>query len=320
MAYALDIFRQCFFIPKPILTETNLPDQIGRIAIVTGGYSGAGKELSRILHKCNASVYIAGRSQAKYDEAAASIKEACPRSKGRLAFLNLDLSDLSTIKPAAEAFMRQEKELHVLKNNAGAIQTPVRSRTKQGIELQMGTNVLGHLLFTKHLEPVLRRTAQNAPPGRVRVTWASSIIASMKAPEGGIAFSADGTPKVLGDPVSDYAQSKAANYLLAREFSKRLHADGILSVAFNPGQLATQSSPNDSWTLKVATRIFAYEAVCGAYVELFAGWANEVGEAGNENQFVVPWGRFGALSDGLKNSEKGEELWNWCEQQCQPFL
>ncbi|KAF2167313.1 hypothetical protein M409DRAFT_66308 [Zasmidium cellare ATCC 36951] len=317
MAYTWDLFRQCFFVPKPTLTETNLPDQTGRIAIVTGGYSGAGKELCGILYKHNATIYIAGRSTAKYDEAVASIKKACPRSKGRLEFLKLDLSDLTTIKPAAEAFMKQEQQLHVLTNNAGAIQAPVGSHTDQGIELHMGTNVVGHFLLTRHLEPVLRRTAQKAPSGSVRVTWASSIIASMKAPEGGIDFDADGNPKVLGDPVSDYAQSKAANYVLAREFSKRLHADGIVSVPFNPGQLATQLSPDDSWTLKLATRIFAYEAVYGAYVELFAGWADEVGEAGNGEQFVVPWGRFGVLSESLKNSKKGGDLWAWCEKQCQ---
>lgn len=183
----------------------------------------------------------------------------------------------------------------------------------------MGTNVLGHFLLTRCLEPVLRRTAKRSPSSSVRVTWASSIIASMKAPEGGIVFEVDGVPKVLGDPVSDYAQSKAGNYLLAHEFHKRLQADGIISVPFNPGQLATRLSPDDPWTLRLATRIFAYEPIYGAYVELFAGWADEVGQAGDEMQYVVPWGRFGTLSQGLKYCEKGGNLWDWCERVCKPY-
>lgn len=141
----------------------------------------------------------------------------------------------------------------------------------------------------------------------------------MKAPEGGVAFETNGSPKVLGDSVSDYAQSKAGNYLLAREFHNRLQANGIISVPFNPGQLATQVSPEDSWTLKLATRIFAYEPMYGAHVELFAGWADEVCHMSNDLRYVVPWGRFGALSDGLKNSQKGADLWDWCERECKPY-
>lgn len=121
MSHALDVFRQCFFIPEPTLTEKNLPDQTGRVAIVTGGYSGAGRALCEILYKQNATVHIAGRSEAKYDGAVAHIQQACPQSKGRLKFLRLDLSDLRTIKPAAEQFMTQEQDLHVLTNNAGVV-------------------------------------------------------------------------------------------------------------------------------------------------------------------------------------------------------
>lgn len=183
----------------------------------------------------------------------------------------------------------------------------------------MGTNVVGHFLLARCLEPVLRRTAKEAPRGTVRLTWASSIIASMKAPEGGIAFEADGTPKVLGDSVSDYAQSKAGNYLLAREFHKRLQADGIISVPFNPGQLATRLSPEDPWTLRLATRIFAYEPIYGAYVELFAGWADDLCHVGTEMRYVVSWGRYGALLESLKNSQKGGELWDWCERACESY-
>jgi retinol dehydrogenase 12 len=86
---------------------------------VTGGYAGVGFELCKILYAHNATVWIAGRSDAKAQKAMSSIKEASPRSQGHLDFLHLDLSDLSTIKPAVESFTAQQQRLDVLVNNAG---------------------------------------------------------------------------------------------------------------------------------------------------------------------------------------------------------
>ncbi len=89
-----DAFYQCFFIPKPTLTEQNLPDQSGRVFIITGGYAGCGKELAKIVYSKNGTVYVAGRSQGKADAAIEEIKKAHPSSDGRLEFLKVDLADL----------------------------------------------------------------------------------------------------------------------------------------------------------------------------------------------------------------------------------
>ena len=85
--------------------------------IVTGGYAGVGFELTQVLLKCGATVYMAGRSEAK--AAAAIAKFQKMSHEGRVEFLSLDLADLSTIKPAVEEFTRREPRLHVLVNNAG---------------------------------------------------------------------------------------------------------------------------------------------------------------------------------------------------------
>lgn len=87
--------------------------------IVTGGYTGIGFELCQILYKRNATVYIAGRSQIKSTNAIANIQKTSVTSTGRVEFLYLDLSDLSTIKPAVESFKAQQQRLDVLVNNAG---------------------------------------------------------------------------------------------------------------------------------------------------------------------------------------------------------
>lgn len=86
---------------------------------MTGGYAGLGFELSQILYAHDAVVYVAGRSQSKASTAITRIKDAFPKSRGRLEFMNVDFSDLSTIKPGAEAFLTREQRLDVLVNNAG---------------------------------------------------------------------------------------------------------------------------------------------------------------------------------------------------------
>lgn len=86
---------------------------------MTGGYTGVGFELCKILYAHNATVWIAGRSESKAQKALDSIKAALPKSEGSLNFLYLDLSDLATVKPAVQSFMAQEQRLDVLVNNAG---------------------------------------------------------------------------------------------------------------------------------------------------------------------------------------------------------
>jgi retinol dehydrogenase-12 len=127
----LNFIKQSFCIPKPTLTEHNLPDQKGHVFIVTGGYSGCGLNLTRILYQKNGIIYVAGRNKEKASTAFARIKQEFPQSSGRLEFLEIDLADLATIKPAVENFLGREERLDVLTNNAGVMRTPCGSKTVQ---------------------------------------------------------------------------------------------------------------------------------------------------------------------------------------------
>ncbi|KAK3071629.1 short-chain alcohol dehydrogenase, partial [Teratosphaeriaceae sp. CCFEE 6253] len=158
-------WSQSFRIPKPTLTEANLPDQIDRVTIMTGGYAGVGYELSKIIYQRNGTIYIAGRSPGKAEKAIQAIRAAHPNSTGKLEFLHLDLGDLRGIKKSAEAFLAKERRLDVLVNNAGVMHTPPGSKDAQGHELQIGTNCVGHFLFTKLLTPLLQSTATSSLPG-----------------------------------------------------------------------------------------------------------------------------------------------------------
>lgn len=109
-----NMLSQSFWIPTPTLTEKNLPSQTGKVFIVTGGYAGVGKELCKILYGAGGTVYVAGRSADKAAAAIKEIKTVHPSSQGKLEFLHVDLSDLATIKPAADEFLSKEKRLDVL--------------------------------------------------------------------------------------------------------------------------------------------------------------------------------------------------------------
>lgn len=318
-------FTQSFRIPKPVLTEENLPDQTDKVHIVTGGYTGVGKELTSILYQHNAAIYIAGRSEEKATKAIEDLKAKHPDSKGRLEFLPLDLSDLTTIKSAAEKFSAKEKRLDVLVNNAGVMTPPKGSKGKQGHELQLVTNCLGPFLFTKALVPILKETAISSPAGSVRVIWASSLVTNLLSPNGGVKLGEDDSPQIASFQPTNYGQSKAANNFYAAEFSRRHGGDGILSVAFNPGNLATELQRHLDPINLLTAKLINHPAKYGAYTELYAGWSPDIGiEHGG--MFVIPWGRDGNdilrsdLRKAIEQSKTDEKsvprrFWEWSERE-----
>lgn len=198
--------------------------------LVTGGASGIGLELVKILYAHNAKVYIAARSEQKASKAIATVETSFPKSNGELVFLHLDLNDLALVKQSAESFLSKESRLDVLWNNAGVMTPPQGSKTKQNYEAQLGTNCLGPFLFTKILTPLLIETAKSAPRGSVRVCWLASSAAEVNSPKPG------GVDMKNLDYHKDqsawykYGVSKAGNVLYAKEFAKRYQADGVLSM------------------------------------------------------------------------------------------
>jgi retinol dehydrogenase 12 len=320
--------KQSFFIPAPTFTGRNLPDQTGKVHIVTGGYAGCGEELVRLLYEKNATVYIAGRSKEKAAKSIASVMGKHPDSTGKIGFLQLDLSNFRTVKPAVEEFVSKETRLDVLTNNAGVMTPPAGSKDSHSHELQMGTNCLGPFLFSELLQPILQRTASSSPPGSVRVTWAASIASQLYSPQNGVDFGEDGNPRILG-PRTDYGQTKAGNIFLATETARRYGKSGIVSVAWNPGNLKTELRRHQSPLLEMAMRFMLSPPIYGAYTELYSGWSDDI-NLDNNGAYVWPWGRI--VTDGLrpdllaavKNREQGgsgtaEKFWDWCYKETQGY-
>ena len=314
-------WTQSFWIPAPTLTEKNLPDQSGKVHIVTGGYAGVGEKLSQILYSKGARVYVAGRSESKAQAAIERIQTACPNGPGELHFLKLDLADLSTIKASADEFLTKESRLDVLVNNAGVMFPPKGTKTAQDHDLQFGTNCLGPHLFTKYLHPILKKTAATAPPNTVRVIWASSLGIQVLSPAGGVELDSSNKLKNINQ-VTNYAQTKVGNNLLAIKTQELLKDAGVVSTSFNPGNLRTELARHTTGAGLISW--MNYPSVMGAYTELWAGWSPEVTiESGIS--FVMPWGRDGTplvrrdIQDGIKHHDLVEKFWNYCEAETTQF-
>ncbi|RXG42280.1 hypothetical protein VDGE_07272 [Verticillium dahliae] len=308
--------RRSTFLPyKATLTEENLPDQSGKVFIVTGGNSGVGKELVKILYQHNARVWIATRSKERTDEAIAEIKKAHPKSQGQLLFLKLVLDDLTTIKQSASQFTSQETRLDVIWNNAGVMLPAEGSKTAQGFELQLGVNSLAHFLFIKFLTPLLQETAKTAPPRSVRIVWVSSMSADF-APKPAIDFGNMDYHKEE-DNMTKYNRSKVGNLIHAAEFDRRFPESNIVSVSLNPGLLKTNLQRNFGAAQKFQVKLMGKPAKYGAYTELFAGLDSSIT---SKDKWITPFGRREEPRADIVEPELGKRYWDWCEDQVRSFL
>ena len=245
-------------------TAANIPDQHGRVAIVTGANSGIGFFAARELARAGARVVLAVRNAEKGADAAGQIKAAVPNAEIEVG--SLDLSSLPSVRGFAEWFAREHENLDLLINNAGVMAAFPRQVTADGFELQFGTNHLGHFALTGLL---LDRMA-----GRddARIVTVSSGAHRM----GRINFDDLQGERSYGRWRA-YGQSKLSNLLFAFELDRRLREAGstVRSLAAHPGYAATNlqfaAAPRlDRMVMAVGNRIMAQSAEMGALPLLYA--------------------------------------------------
>ncbi|KAF2437482.1 NAD(P)-binding protein [Karstenula rhodostoma CBS 690.94] len=261
------------------ITEHNIAPQAGKVFIVTGGSSGIGFELSRVLYTAGAKVYILSRTKANVETAIRKIEgqhATVPRDNlGSLHFIHLDLEDLESVQKAAASFEATEKRLDVLYCNAGLAAVPDGPKTKQGLELHLGVNCVAHVLLEKLLLPVLTATAKITPFDSVRVVWASSVLVELASPKGGINIPELNKPS--NNTNSNYSISKTAVWFAAAELSKRYGKEtGVVSIAGNPGTYVT-----NAWRIAPAYIYYPFRAFMrhpkfGTYTYLWMGLSGEV--------------------------------------------
>lgn len=205
-------------------TESDIPDQSGRVALVTGSNTGLGFDTARALAEHGATVVLGVRDSAKGAAAADRIRLAAPAST--VSVLELDLGNLSSVRTASTTLLEQHTRLDLLINNAG-VMIPPRQSTPDGFELQFGTNHLGHFALTGLLLERLMETAGS------RVV----VVGSLGHKLGGEIHFDDLQWERRYHRAQAYAQSKLANLLFCYELQERLEATGTstIAVAAHPG-------------------------------------------------------------------------------------
>ena len=241
-------------------TIENIPDQSGRIAIVTGANSGIGYETARALAHKGATVIMACRCPVKGPAAARQIDAENPA--GTVEFMALDLADLASVHQFAAAFSQKYEQLDLLINNAGVMMLPERQETPDGYEKQFATNHLGHFALTGLLIETIAAT-----PG-ARVVNISSTAARL----GRVNFD-DLNAKQAYNPTAAYGQSKVANLLFTHELGRRLAAAGAdtVVVAAHPGWTTTNLQQHSA--LRFLNPLFGQGPEMGALPTLYAATA-----------------------------------------------
>ncbi len=244
-------------------SEKDVPDQTGRVAIVTGANSGIGWDTARVLAQKGATVIMACRSMERGNSAAEKINALRP--SGKIVVMQLDLGDLNSVKAFAADFRAKYQRLDLLINNAGVMMPPY-GKTKQGFEQQFGINHLGHFALTGLLLDML-----NATPNARIVTVSSGAHRF-----GDINFEDLNWEKSYPRQRA-YGQSKVANLLFTYELQRRLAAAGqhTLAVAAHPGWTATNLQQY-SGAFRLFNPIFAQTTDMGALPTLYAATAPDV--------------------------------------------
>lgn len=304
-------------------TSADCPDQNGKVALVTGANSGLGLETTRALAAKAAIVVMACRSLAKAREARSQLLLELARSEdaggqGALDLLELDLADLASVRAAASAVQDRYGRLDLLINNAG-VMGPPRTLTRDGFELQFGTNHLGHFALTLLLLPLLR--AQD----NARVVFVTSGAQYF----GRIAFD-DLQGERSYDRWRAYSQSKLANVMTAIALQERLRAQGssVLSLAAHPGLARTNLQPTSVAMHGSKLEALAYRlmdplfqsAAMGALPQLFAATAPQAQPAGH----YAPdqWGGMrghptaARVAPSAQDASQRQRLWRISEELC----
>ena len=279
-------------------TAADLPDLSGRTVVITGATSGIGRAAAREFARAGAHTVLAVRDTARGEQVAAEFG-------GSTEVRHLDLTDLASVRAFAQGW---SGTIDVLVNNAGVMATP-ESRTKDGFELQIGTNHLGHFALTglliEHVADRVVTIASGAHRmGRIRLddlNWATGY-----------------------DRWRAYGQSKLANLLFTLELQRRLDEAGssVRALAAHPGYSSTRlqsRTQNLLWNgfMKIGNLVLAQSDEEGAWPTLYAATADLPG-----NAYVGPDG-MGEMrghptvvdrTDAAQDAETARRLWELSEQ------
>jgi NAD(P)-dependent dehydrogenase (short-subunit alcohol dehydrogenase family) len=281
-----------------------------KTVVITGANSGLGLETAKYFVSIGYRVVMAVRNVNKGEAAKKGLLQLFP--KGMINVLSLDLASLASVRDFVHSFSQLFDSLDLLINNAG-VMIPPYTKTKDGFELQFGSNHLGHFALTGLLLPYLEKSDQP------RVVTLSSIAHR----SGSIDFNnLDGSNGYKA--MKFYSQSKLANLLFAKELDDRLKRNGYktMSLAAHPGISYTNlfriGKENTPWYIKPLMKLVSQPAEKGALPSIMA--ATDTKLLGGE--FIGPDGVGNRKGNpaiemprkNVYNKDTMEKLWEVSEQ------
>ncbi len=246
---------------------SDMPEQAGRTAVVTGANSGIGFEAARALAIKGARVILACRDETRGLDAVSRIRKETPVASAEL--LTLDLASLDSVRAFAAELKASHDRLDLLINNAG-VMIPPESKTEDGLELQIGVNYFGHFALTGLLIDTLA-----AAPGSRIVT-----VSSLAHRTGRIDFDSFRGEKPY-KPWREYCQSKLADLMFAIELQRRLERTGqdTASLAVHPGFTRTDLQRHNRF-ISFSVKFWSNSTEQGALPTLYAATAPEAEPGG----------------------------------------
>ncbi|MFA5938712.1 MAG: oxidoreductase [Sinimarinibacterium sp.] len=298
-------------------TAADIAPQNGKRFIVTGANSGLGLETTVGLAAAGAQVIMACRDPARASAALAEVKRRAPGAGVELA--TLDLADLASVRAFAHTLGSRNGRLDGLINNAGVMALPFQ-RTRDGFEMQIGTNHLGHFALTGLLLDLLVAT-----PGS-RIVNVASLAHTMTP---GLDLDDLNFERRRYNKWDAYGKSKLANLVFHFELDRRLRKSGrgVVVAAAHPGYSATnlmfvgpaqERSAFSRWTMQIGNALFSQTADMGALPTLYATTAADV----NSGDYIGPDGwrqlrgypRTVGCRDAARDERTGAQLWALSEQ------
>ncbi|RPD75788.1 NAD(P)-binding protein [Lentinus tigrinus ALCF2SS1-7] len=299
-----------YFSPRGEWSVDDVPDQSGKVFLITGGTSGLGFATAKVLLARNARVYITSRGHEKGRQAVNELR----RISEAIYVLQMDLSDLYSVQKAAYEFVSKEQYLHCLINNAGVMAPPIALLTRQQYDLQFGVNVIGHFYLTQLLLPVLLGTAK-VTAQKVRVLNYTS--SAPPAPRIDYTTLMDGPVRRRYTPAQLYRQSKLGCLLLAQELAEQYGEQGIVSIAINPGNVRTNLNRYSGGVFGSLWDMFSTHVSKGILTPLFAA-THPKAESLN-GKILHAFGRVDTIPDTVTERCAQETLWDWLEAQMECF-
>ncbi|KAF9120273.1 hypothetical protein BGW39_011533 [Mortierella sp. 14UC] len=284
-------YWKTYFTPNRFSNDL-IPDQTGKVAIVTGANTGLGYATMVALAGHGAHVFLACRSEERaldaVEKAKQEIKEKYPRAPApNLEFLELDLNDMNKCKKAANEFLTKGLPLHLLVNNSGIMTTPF-ALSADGIEQQFAVNHMGHFVFTTALLDRIKESQ----PSRIVVL---SSHAHERPVEGGIDFETLNDEK-MSTIVSRYGRSKLANVLFGKALARRLADTQVYVNIVHPGFVATELTRHNKVLfgpvvlriLDAITAVMAMAPEVGALTQLYVATSPEIVDKDIRGRYFVP--------------------------------